>query len=264
MQRFFIGLGQYDRAILDNMPATIADFSEGLRTILGDEGNRNALIDRVARMVGDAVDRPLSSWDAFSSPERTAESKDALFAALRSALDRPRPADRPGLLGTAIGSLRVDGLLAALPGLRDALAGSAVDWLAAALSGRDRQDGDTGSSAGRRSLACIARAFSEAFVRKAEGSALGELSGMDDALVQRLAAAAGPALASLAARESGSLLRSLDVRGLVVEKIDSLEMIEVERMLLRVIDKELRAVTWFGGILGMLIGLVQSVLFLLR
>ena len=60
------------------------------------------------------------------------------------------------------------------------------------------------------------------------------------------------------------MLRSIDIRELVVDKIDSLDMIEVERMILKVVDKELWAITMFGGILGALIGILQSLLFLLR
>jgi len=79
-----------------------------------------------------------------------------------------------------------------------------------------------------------------------------------------LADAASEGLVELAASESSDMLRSIDIRSLVIEKIDSLDMIDVERMILRVVDKELGAITAFGGILGALIGVFQSLLLFLR
>ncbi len=258
VQRFFIGLGQYDKAILDNMPATIADFSEAMNGLLGDEKTKAALIERLASLLGAALDRPLRSFSAFSSEEAVAASRERLYLSLRAALDKPRPEDNPGLLKVALGGLRVEQLLEALPGIQKALGTSAADWLASLLGPREEKSGAA------KALSAIVGGFASAFSERAQAYSVGELSGIDDEALSRIARASSSGLAELAARESGALLASLDVRGLVVEKIDSLEMIEVERMLLRVIDRELQAVTWFGGILGFLIGIMQSIVFLFR
>jgi hypothetical protein len=258
VQRFFIGLGQYDKAILDNMPATIADFSEAMNGLLGDEKTKAALIDRLAVLLGAALDRPLHSYGAFSSDEAVAASRERLFLSLRTALDKQRPADAPGLIKVALGGLRVEQVLEALPGIQSALSASTADWLASLLAHREERSGAA------KALSGVIKGFAGAFSERAQAYSLGELSGLDDESLFRLARASSAGLAELAARESGALLASLDVRSLVVEKIDSLQMIEVERMLLRVIDRELRAVTWFGGILGFLIGIMQSIVFLFR
>ncbi len=87
---------------------------------------------------------------------------------------------------------------------------------------------------------------------------------IDQAELEALSTSVADGLVELAARESSGILRSLDVRTLVVDKIDSLDMIEVERMILRVVDKELGAITAFGGILGAIIGILQSLFMFLR
>ncbi|TFG83755.1 MAG: DUF445 family protein, partial [Spirochaetales bacterium] len=257
-QRFFIGLGQYDRAILENMPETINDAIEAVNVLMADDVTREAIVDRIERTIGEALDKPISAWQAFGTADAIAASKERLRSELRSALDAPRPEGSPGILRAALGGVTVAKVLDAFPAIRAALGDSVARWFVSLVA----PEGEKNQAA--VALGRIASAFVGAFSRSASGCPVGELLGADDALVLRIAAASSAGIAELAARESGAMLRSLDVRGLVVDKIDSLDMIEVERMLLRVIDRELRAVTWFGGILGFLIGLMQSVLFLFR
>ena len=59
------------------------------------------------------------------------------------------------------------------------------------------------------------------------------------------------------------LVDALDIRQMVVSKIDSLDMAEAERILLRVVSRELNWITILGGILGFFIGFTQSLLTLL-
>lgn len=260
VQRFFIGLGQYDKAIIESMPATIADFGEAIAAMFADPKTKDALVERAAAAVGELWDRPLSSYKAFADPDAVNASRAALVLALRGALDRPAPPE--SLVEAALGGLDAGAVLAALPGLKEAAAARAAEWLAGLLgSGEDARAEPSSAAA---VVGGAAKAFAATLTERSRGLSIGALVGLDETLIGRLARAAGAPLAALAARESGAILAGVDVRGLVVEKIDSLEMIEVERMLLRVIDRELKAVTWFGGVLGFLIGVGQSVLFLFR
>ncbi len=260
VQRFFIGLGQYDKAIFESMPATIADFGEAIATMFADPKTKDALVERAAAAVGELWDRPLSSYKAFADPGAVEASRAALVLALRGALDRPAPPE--SLVEAALGGLDAGAVLAALPGLKESVAARAAEWLAGLLGSGEAARAEPSPAAA--AVGGAAKAFAAALAERARGRTIGELVGLDQTLIDGLAHAAGAPLAALAARESGAILAGVDVRGLVVEKIDSLEMIEVERMLLRVIDRELKAVTWFGGVLGFLIGVGQSVLFLFR
>jgi uncharacterized membrane protein YheB (UPF0754 family) len=72
---------------------------------------------------------------------------------------------------------------------------------------------------------------------------------LDDLLCSRLL--------RVADEQIGQALASIDVRALVSERIDSLEMLRVERIILDVMANQLKWINVFGAILGFLIGLFQ-------
>ncbi|MBN1696603.1 MAG: DUF445 family protein [Spirochaetales bacterium] len=55
------------------------------------------------------------------------------------------------------------------------------------------------------------------------------------------------------------LLSSLDIKTIVVNKIDALDVSEVEKLILMVIAKQLKWINVFGAILGALIGMIQII-----
>lgn len=57
-----------------------------------------------------------------------------------------------------------------------------------------------------------------------------------------------------------NLLSSINVKALVSERIDSLDMLRVERIILDVMADQFKWINVFGGILGFLIGAFQAVL----
>jgi uncharacterized membrane protein YheB (UPF0754 family) len=63
---------------------------------------------------------------------------------------------------------------------------------------------------------------------------------------------------AVANNEIGAILTSINVRTLVSDRIDSLSMIDVERIVLDVMASQFKWINVFGGILGALIGLVQA------
>lgn len=63
--------------------------------------------------------------------------------------------------------------------------------------------------------------------------------------------------------ELPELLEQVPLREIVKEKVLSFPLQELEKLILQVASKELRYVTYFGGILGGLIGLIQGVIFII-
>jgi len=55
-------------------------------------------------------------------------------------------------------------------------------------------------------------------------------------------------------------LRSISVKALVADRINSLDMIRVEKIILDVLSGQLKWINFFGGLLGALIGFVQVIL----
>ena len=257
VQRFFIGLGQYDRAIMENMPATIDDFVDSIDSMLVEEPVRQTISSRLTLMAGELAKRSLNSLKPFSSPEqrilarrKAAEISGKIVAALDSG-------DLLAFLRAASGTTTLGDLVTAVPGLHDGLASGLASWLSGLLAG-----GISSTEAG--SAPRLIRSFYDAFAEKAGPMSLGELTGLQGSRLEVLAVTISDILVELSVKESANVLRSLDIHSMVVAKINSLDMIEVERMLLRVIERELRAVTYLGGVLGAAIGLVQSLLFMLR
>jgi hypothetical protein len=258
-QRFFIGLGQYDKAILENMPATIADFSESIESILAEDSTRAAIRKRVSSAVMDLAAKPLSSLAFLSDPEKKSEAIATRSLVLREAFASVN-ADAVGeQLRKLLETETVGQVLDIFPGLKDRMGPALVRW-ASGLFGREFNK----ESAIGKVASSFFSAFSLTFRQQASEVPLGSTVMLDDDALVALASSAAEGLAELAATESSNMVRSIDIRSLVIEKIDSLNMIDVERMILKVVDKELRAITLFGGVLGALIGIFQSLLFLLR
>jgi uncharacterized membrane protein YheB (UPF0754 family) len=49
----------------------------------------------------------------------------------------------------------------------------------------------------------------------------------------------------------------LDLQGMVAERLDRYDLARFESLVLRVADRELRAIVWMGALLGFLVGLAQ-------
>ena len=273
VQRFFIGLGQYDKAILDNMPATIADFSEAVGAIMREPSTKRALIERVSRALTGAAEKPLSSFGFLSDPASGKEARASLSAVLRDAFLAIDPAALHAVVSSLLSRKTIGDVLDAFPDLASGLGAALSRWSSmfvrpahpgasdtAVAAGLTGATGGAGTAMARAFLS----AFSHAFSERALGVPLGDTLSIDDDSLDMLSSAAATALSELTVSESANMLESMDIRSLVVEKINSLDMIEVERMILRVVDKELGAITVFGGILGAIIGMFQSLLFFLR
>lgn len=59
------------------------------------------------------------------------------------------------------------------------------------------------------------------------------------------------------------MLSALDIKRIVEDRINSLDMVETERIILDVVDKQLKALVWFGVGLGFLMGFVTNLMYLL-
>ncbi len=67
-------------------------------------------------------------------------------------------------------------------------------------------------------------------------------------------------LLQLIEKRSKEIIEALDIYTLVVNKINSLDIASVERLLLQVIEKHLKWINLFGALLGALIGGIQIAL----
>lgn len=61
-------------------------------------------------------------------------------------------------------------------------------------------------------------------------------------------------------REVPSLVESLNIRRIVTEKVDSLDLLRLERLLLSIMEEQFKYINLFGALLGFLIGLANLLL----
>ncbi len=69
-------------------------------------------------------------------------------------------------------------------------------------------------------------------------------------------------LYSVIEKELPVIMESLDVESMVKEKVNSLSIEEVESIVLKLIDEELKHITLLGGVLGFIIGMFQLIFLL--
>ncbi|MGL4606956.1 MAG: DUF445 domain-containing protein [Eubacteriaceae bacterium] len=56
----------------------------------------------------------------------------------------------------------------------------------------------------------------------------------------------------------GKIMSAIDIESLVEEKINEFDVLELEKIILEIMSKELKAIIWLGGLLGALMGLIMS------
>jgi uncharacterized membrane protein YheB (UPF0754 family) len=98
------------------------------------------------------------------------------------------------------------------------------------------------------------------FVEENAAVPLGRLLGVDETRKAGLDAWLTVRLVGLIDEKLPEILRGVDIEELVVEKIDALDVRDVERLLMQVLATHLKWINVFGAILGALIGLIQVVL----
>jgi len=255
VQRFFMGLGGYDRRILETMPDIIDDFVESAQQLFEKPETKAEILEWVQAAINDFMHKPLSSHDLVANQDSRTEliskSTDFLAAALLSLRN-----DRTiGQLAEYLRQHTLGDIFHIFPQLKPVLTVAASAWLAKLFL----DNSQSGRSASR-----VLHGFFDEFLARLEEQPLGDYLLVSDEQAGQLAELAADTLAGLAAIHSAHIIQSVDVRGLVEDRVNELDIESVERMILRVMDKELKAVTWFGALLGGLLGLVQSLINLLR
>ena len=95
-------------------------------------------------------------------------------------------------------------------------------------------------------------------LRDLRGKELGQLSRwIDPDLVKPFAGPIVDRLTVVAAREGSSVLSAVNVKEVVKGEVEEFSTLRVERLILDVTGNQFRAITWFGALIGFLIGILQ-------
>jgi uncharacterized membrane protein YheB (UPF0754 family) len=100
----------------------------------------------------------------------------------------------------------------------------------------------------------------DGFLRVLGTKSLGAIFSVTPRGKEKLDRFATDRLLAVADEQVASALKTIDVRSLVSERIDSLKMERVERIVLDVMSDQFRWINLFGAFLGAIIGLLQAAL----
>jgi uncharacterized membrane protein YheB (UPF0754 family) len=260
IQRLIVSAANYERTLTETMPETVQDITQTLVRLLKEQKTADNLVLSVHRYLFNP--RLRSQDGAVAEEASTAGELRQALQILMNGLSAEGK-DFAARLAQGYEPIADLSLGELLPGLSAGFTSS----LAALLLGKDikevnpnmNQETITGSAMFSKAL----ESFLTAYAEKLEGRSLAEVLCLSEtqkrALASRIAKGAVAGISSYTER----LVDALDIRQMVMNKIDSLDMAEAERILLQVVKRELNWITILGGVLGLIIGFSQSLLSLL-
>lgn len=248
MQRLFVSISGYDAKIAQTMPDTIEDLIGTVEHLLRDPIAPQRVSEAICAVV--IAQRARASGDGKAG--ETAESGPNAAFALSS-------------FARALGGARAE-LRERAERVYDRLAAATLQDIVSLPVSADEVS-DVALSAFARTLAqgsgsasTLGDLFVQVLRESAKGKTIAEFFGVGERDIAQISKTLSSALLSLIETRMPLLVEAIDIRSMVAERIDSLDMKEVERIVLQVVKKELAWITWLGGILGALIGFVQSLI----
>ncbi|GHV44467.1 hypothetical protein AGMMS49546_28460 [Spirochaetia bacterium] len=225
-QRFFLSAGQYDRTLQERMPEIIDD----LIRQLGDLSRDNAIRDRLIAFGADALKKSLSDESFARSLARLVSSTALSHGDISPArILEYLGLGTPETLSSKLLILLRKGFPAGTP----------------SLSAPSPEPG---------LLVSILKNLDKEF----PAAALKDFLTLDNAKKSALDALLADKLLRIADGQIEAVLASINVQTLVSDRIDSLDMIRVERIVLDVMANQLKWIDIFGAILGFGIGVFQA------
>jgi uncharacterized membrane protein YheB (UPF0754 family) len=254
LQRFLISAGQFDRTLEQKMPEIVEEAVTALREYADREETVEGLKGVLVQSFSRWRELPAAELFARVRPGLAAELVDRLMSRVEKETVRKRiGAGIDRLLGKVADRTVAEILTRHLKIPEQ----EAVDYVSnkvlALLSRRETS----------QTIAAEVVSFSRNFMEEHRQNNISELLHIEPALQKRASAYLSVQLIRIIDARLPGFIESFDVRQLVVDKINGLDVAQVEKLLLMVIQKHLRWINVFGGILGALIGFSQIVLQLL-
>ncbi len=251
VQRFLVSAAQYDRQLEERMPQIIDDLIRTLETAGRDQANR----DRVIAAVVDAVEK--------------IRGQGIADAAWRGDLDiqlRARQLIEEVLRVMSRQSVR-ERILSALDGAGSGLSQASLGQLAEDYFNVSRETmaetvqkmvtRQISTPASIETISAAVNGIMQRFFQRLEHEPLGDVIELTAQRKQQLDSLLSDGVYRIVDRRLPEIVQTLDVRSLVVDKVNSLDVAQVEQLLLMVIARHLKYINLFGALLGALIGASQ-------
>ena len=251
LQRFLISAGQFDRTLEQKMPEIVEEAVSAVRDYAYEEDTLKGLKDVLNRAFSRWRERPAAELFVQVRPGLAAELVQRLLARAEEEGTRKRIAAG---IDRVLGKLKDRTLGEILTRYLRIPEQEAIDYVSTrVLAYMSRKETS-------QAIAAEVVSFSRKFMEEHKYSNIAELLHIEPALKKRASVYLSAQLIRIIDARLPGFIESFDVRQLVVDKINGLDVAQVERLLLIVIQKHLRWINVFGGILGALIGFSQIVL----
>jgi hypothetical protein len=247
VQRLIVGAANYEKTLSDSMPETIADLKDAIMRLLRSEEMEAKVVEAILAYLR----APRLTHEAFP------------LAPLFPLAEVKKAA---GLLFDGLGNEKA-GFASAIEQRYRTFAGKSIDelvpGLTIALSGTLEQGLPAVPGTGTEIVAGALGAFLVDYAERIKGKSVGDILALGEEKRERIAALIADGVVAALSSQAERLVEALDVKTMVVDKLDQLDMAEIERIILQVVDKELNWITILGGVLGAVIGVFQSLVALL-
>jgi uncharacterized membrane protein YheB (UPF0754 family) len=222
-QRIFISTGQYDKTLHDRMPEIIDDLIGQLEALLGNPETR----EKILRWGRESISHLLTEGPSSQSAARFVSQM------LGRQLDKP--------LGLILQNLD----------------GEEISALVRKFFGRIKNAVLAGPAGENQGLSRLAAAFTGKIRERYGAETLGRFLSIGPEQKEALDLFIRDTIFRIVDEQLEAVLATINVRTMVSERIDSLDMIRVERIILDVMANQLKWIDIFGAILGFFIGLFQ-------
>lgn len=246
MQTLFIRAAQYDRQLRERMPEIVDDALRQLEQTAGDPEVAAHMQEALREWLDTARERPLAEVLPDAAAQRIAGTWGSLaagpLAAIADSVLR-RFLEEHG--GTPVAELAARYLGVSVTDTVDEVSQRLLRYLA---------DEQTARSVALQVGAAVDRLAESGDVT------LAELLAIDDGAKTALDGAVAGHVERMLVQQAPAMVAALDVERLVTDRIDRLEVRDVERILLAVIARHLKWINLFGALIGSLIGFSQLAL----
>ncbi len=246
-QRLLITAGQYDRRIDDTMPDIVRDAIASLEDAGRRSENRLMVLAGIRVFIARLRETPLdTAADSAGIDPRT--TLDWLVDRLVDLLESPTARD--AVAASTLGRLEAmeDQTLLEIGRmlLREDESATRTELRVRILSAIEGGPGN------------VPRVV-ETLLDGLHGVTLGDLVSLEPGTKEKIDGRIADGLLRMTEKHLPSIVSAMDVYGLVVNRINALDVAEVERLLLMVIARHLKWINLFGALLGSVIGATQIV-----
>ncbi len=247
-QKFIVMAGQYKITLEKNMDSIVDDFILELNNTAKSDKNRNSLMT--------TIEDKLLSFREFGVNEvvkNKSEVRESVLNFASTLFDVFASAESKADLVLKINqsSILKENTLGSIAEKYFSLSSENLSkYICSLISGNPDQK--------KKSILGDSFSIFLDVVKESLGSKnLSSLFGFSDKELKRISVSIAESLILLINDKIPDILTTINIKKLVIDKVDSLNIKEVEGLLLIVIQKHLRWINLFGAILGALIGAIQ-------